>query len=360
MDDKTLTMDEFQKQLGDMFDSKIREMGLDKVDRKNAIFPSADDPNGDSLKDLTKDERIAKFLQAVVIGDAKVAKELAEGTGADGGYLVPVEFRAAVLEKLLKEAVIRPRATVIPMGRDKLEIPAEAGGVTAYWTSENSPLTESNPTFGQIVLNTNKLTGLSYMSRELFADSAVNITDYITRMFAKKFAAEEDLKFMTGSGTGEPKGLREYTVSDIPQASADLAGDDLIALFYELPVQYRAKGLWLMNNSIIKLVRQLKSAIDGRYIWTDGLADAPATILGRPVLEQNDIPVDLGKGGDESEIWFGDLSYYLIGDRQTIEVESTTQGAGTFEKHQVAMKMIERLDGQLGLEDAFVLLTGVK
>ena len=359
-DDKTLTMEEFQKQLGDMFDSKIREMGLDKADRKEGVFPAADAPESEELKDLTGDQKIAKFLKAVVTGDAKIAKQLAEGTGADGGYLVPVEFRASVIEQLIKEAVIRPRATVIPMGRDKMEIPAQAGGVTAYWTGENDPLTESNPTFGQIVLNTNKLTGLSYMSRELFADTAVNVSDYITRMFAKKFAAEEDLKFVTGSGTGEPKGLREYTVADLPQASTSLTGDDLIALFYTLPVQYRAKAVWIMPNLAIKLVRTLKSAIDGRYIWTDGLQDAPATILGRPVLEQNDIPVDLGTGGDETEIWFGDLSYYLIGDRQTMEVETTTQGAGTFEKHQVAIKLIERLDGQLGLTDAFAKLTGVK
>jgi HK97 family phage major capsid protein len=359
-DEKTLTMDEFKAQLSDMFDSKIREMGLDKVDRKHGIFPSKDDPNGDDLKDLSKDEKIAKFLRAVVIGDAKVAKQLAEGTGADGGYLVPVEFRASVLEKLVKEAVIRPRATVIPMGRDKMEVPAEAGGVTAYWVAENTDLTPSEPDFDQIVLNTNKLTGLSKMSRELFADSAVNVSDYITRMFAKKFAAEEDLKFMTGAGTTEPTGLRTYTVTDTPQAAASLVGDDLIALFYSLPVQYRRNAVWLMHNSIIKLVRQLKSVIDGRYIWTDGLADAPATILGRPVLEQNDIPIDLGTGTDESEIWFGDLSYYLLGDRQTMEVETTTQGAGTFEKHQVAIKLIERIDGQLGLTDAFAKLSAVK
>jgi len=358
-DDKVLTMDEFKKQLGEMFDSKIREMGLDKIDRKHGIFPSAEDPNGDELKDLTKEQRIAKFLRAVVNGDTKIVKALSEGTGADGGFLVPVEFRAAVVEKLVKEAVIRPRATVIPMGRDKMQVPAEAGGVTTYWAAENALLTESNPTFGQIELSTNKLTGLSKMSRELFADSAVNLTDYITGIFAKRFAAEEDKKFMTGAGTTEPSGLRSYTVGSVPQAGANLVGDDIINLFYNLPVQYRNRGAWLMHNSVAKLVRLLKD-LNNRYLWTDGLNEAPATILGRPVLEQNDIPVDLGGGSDESEIWFGDLSYYLIGDRQTMEVESTTQGAGTFEYHQVAMKLIERVDGKLGQTDAFNKLTAVK
>lgn len=358
MDDK-LTMEEFEKKLGEMFDLKIREMGLDKIDRKHGIFPSDGDPNGDDLKDLSKEERIAKFLQAVVQGNATIAKELSEGVGSEGGFLVPEELRAAVLAKLIKDAVIRPRATTIPMARDIMDVPAEAGGVNVFWAGESVSLTESNPSFAQIKLNTNKLTGLSKMSRELFADSAVSVVDYVTGLFGRKFAEEEDKKFMTGSGTGEPKGLRQYTISSQAQAGASLVADDVIKLFYLLPVQYRTRGSWLIHNSIVKLIRLLKDT-NGRYLWTDGLTDAPATILGRPVLEQNDIPTNLGVGTNESEIWLGDLSFYLIGDRQSMEVESTTQGAGTFEKHQVALKLIERVDGQLGQTDSFAKLTAVK
>jgi HK97 family phage major capsid protein len=356
---KTVSADELTKLLGDMFDSKIRELGLDAADRKAGIFPTEDDPNGDSLKGLTKTERVAKFLQAVVNGNAAVSKDLSEGVGADGGFLVPTEFRAAVVEKLVKESVIRPRATVIPMSRDKMEVPAEGAGVNAVWKAENVALTQSDPTWAQIVLNTNKLTGFSKMSRELFADSAVNIVDYITGIYAKEFAREEDKAFMTGAGTTEPNGIRTYTLPTISQAGATLTGDDLINLFYALPSQYRSRSAWLLNNAIIKLVRNLKD-LNGRYLWTDGLAEAPATILGRPVLEQNDIPTNLGAGLDESEIFLGDLSYYLIGDRQTIEVESTTQGAGAFETHQVALKMVERLDGKLAQTEAFYLLDAVK
>ncbi len=356
---KVLTMEEFQKLLIETVETKIRELGLDKVDRKYAIFPTKDDPDGSDLKNLTKEQKVMKFFQAVVFGDNATAKALSEGTGTEGGYLVPTEFRAAVVEKMYKEGVIRPRATVIPLTRDKMEVPAESGGVTVYWTGENSAFTESNPTFAQVVLNTNKLTGLSKMSRELFADTAVNLMDYIARLFARAFNTEEDKKFMTGSGTGEPKGLRQYTVTSVAQAGANLAADDIKELFYTLPVQYRSRASWLIHNTRIKLVDKLKDS-QNRYLWADGLAGAPNTLLGRPVLEQNDIPTNLGAGSDESEIWFGDLSYYLIGDREEMGVETTTQGAGAFENHQVAFKVWERIDGQLGITDAFVKLTAVK
>lgn len=356
---KTLTMDEFETKLGDVLELKIRELGLDKVDRKHGIFPSKDDPNGDDLQGLTKEEKVKKFLKAIIDNDSVTAKALSEGTSADGGYLVPNEFKAAIIEKRDLAAVIRPRATVFPMSRDKMDVPSEGNAVTLYWTAENAGLTESNPTFGNTTLNTNKLTGLSKMSRELFGDSGVNLMDFLAGLYGRKFALEEDKKFMTGTGTGEPKGLRQYTVGNIAQAGANLTADDVIKLFYQLGSQYRSLSTWIMHNSIIRLVRLLKDS-QGRYLWTDGLNDAPATIMGRPVVEQNDIPTNLGAGTNESEIWFGDLAYYLIGDRQEMTIESTTEGAGTFENHQVAVKVIERIDGQLGLTDPVVKLTAVK
>ena len=87
MDTKVMNMDDFQKLLSDMFDTKIRELGLDKVDRKHGIFPSKDDPNGDDLQGLTKEERVAKFVRAIIDNDHVTAKALSEGTSADGGYL---------------------------------------------------------------------------------------------------------------------------------------------------------------------------------------------------------------------------------------------------------------------------------
>lgn len=354
-----MTMDEFKAFFSDLMDQKMRDMGLDKVDRKHAMFPTKEDPNGDDLENLSKEERVAKFLKAVVDGDKVTAKALSEGTNADGGFIVPKEFRASILAKRDKASVIRPRATSIPMGRDKMDVPAEGNAVSVSWTAENAGLTESNPTWGSITLDTNKLTGLSKMSRELFADTPINLLDYLAGIFGRALAKEEDKVFMAGSGTGQPKGIRQYTLTNQAQAGAGLVADDLVKLFYALAVQYREGAAWLIHNSRIQLIRLLKDS-QGRYLWTDGMNDAPNTILGRPVLEQNDIPTNLGAGTNESEIFFGDLNFYLIGDREGMTIESTTEGAGTFENHQVAVKVIERVDGQLGLTDPFVKMTAVK
>lgn len=354
-----MTVDELNTTIAEGIEKAIRDMGLDKVDRKHAIFPTKDDPEGEKLEDLPKGERSRKFLQALVRDDAVQLKALSEGTAADGGYLVPVEFRNSIIEKRYKLSVIRQRATVIPMRRDRMDVPAEGNSVNVYWTAENAALTESNPTLGTLQLNTNKLTGLSKMSRELFEDASVNIVDYVASIFAREFAEEEDTVFMAGDGVGKPKGIRTYTITSTAQAGANLAADDFVKLFYSLPVQYRDRATWIMPNGGFQLIRLLKDTT-GRYLWTDGFADAAPTLLGRPVIEQNDIPTNLGAGTNETEVFFGDLSYYLIGDREDIGVETTTTGAGAFENHQVAFKTWERIDGQLGLTDAFRKLTAVK
>lgn len=353
----TLTPDDLaaviSKAVAEQLDAALPK--FEEASRK-AIHAGAPDEDINALQGV---EKAARWLKALGQGDLVTVKALSEGVGADGGFIVPTEFRAIVTEKLYKQAVIRPNAQVIPMTRNKLEVPVEGASVTATWTAENAAATESNPTFAQVVLDTNKLTGLSKMSRELLADTPIELVNYVAGRFARVFAQEEDKAFMAGSGTGQPKGIRTYTITSTAQAGANLAADDLISLWYSLPSQYRSNAFWLIHNDVIAKVRKLKDS-EGRYLWTDGFGEAPATILGRPVLEQNDIPVNLGVGSNESEIFVGDLQYYLVGDRQTMEVEQSTQSGDAFEKHQLWVKVIERLDGQLALTDAFRKLTGVK
>lgn len=254
---------------------------------------------------------------------------------------------------------MRQRVTVFPMASDKMEVTKEGAGVTVYWTPENDPLTESQPNFGTMTLNTNKLTGLSKLSRELFADSRTSVVDLLANVFTRAIRTEEEKVIIGGDGVGKPKGIRTYTLTDVAQAGATITADDIVSLYYNLPVQYRERATWLLHNTIIAKLRLLKDTT-GRYLWADSFNEAPNTLMGRPVLEQNDIPINLGVGTNESEIIFGDLSAYLLGDREELGVETTTVGAGAFERHQVAFKMSERIDGQLGLTDGFRRMTAVK
>lgn len=81
---------------------------------------------------------------------------------------------------------------------------------------------------------------------------------------------------------------------------------------------------------------------DGDYIWRDGGAAKnnngetqrlPNTLYGYPFYEQNDLP--------QSQLYFGDWSMYIIGDRQTMAVSTTTEGGDAWRKNAME-RMIKK------------------
>lgn len=307
-------------------------------------------------------EIVGKFFAALGDGDNAVLKDLSEGTDANGGYLVPTEFRNQLVQKLYKGAYIRRYATVIPMSSDKMEVPVEANTVSVNWTTELATITQTDPTFAVVTLAANMLAGISRQSRQLLADAAINeaVQDLLIRIFARALGLAEDTAFMVGTGTGQPKGIRTYTISQsVAQAGASLADTDINNLIYTLPRQYRNNAVFIMHDSRAKLISNLRST-DGKKLNPEIDDRENPTLKGFPVVIQDDIPTNLGAGTNESEIFFGDLSFYYIGDRQQVFSEVSTQEGTSFEKHRAAVKVGERLDGQLTLTEAFAKLTAVK
>lgn len=347
--------------------------GADTEAEKKAIFDKhmADTPHRSNPQ---AKQVIGGFLADLVNvsegRSAKYTKDLGEGAGSDstGGYLTPLEFSGTLIELLYKLPVIRPQAQVLPMTSDKMEVPVESATVTANWTAELATITQSDMVFSQIILSVNNLIGISRMSRQLLLDSAINVglTDLVMQRFAKSIGRVEDSAFMTGSGAGQPEGIRQYTFTHTnAQAGAHLTGDDLITTYHALPYQYRVQGNpnWLFNDLTLAVIRKLKDT-NGQYLYTDGYGMAFRTpggtpnLLGMPVLVQNDIPTNLG-AGSASEGYFGDLNYYVIGDREQIFSEISTQEGTSFAQHRAAVKVGERIDGQLSAVDGFAQLTAV-
>src|SRR5690606_30286703 len=84
--------------------------------------------------------------------------------------------------------------------------------------------------------------------------------------------------------------------------------------FYALPAYYRGNAVWMMNGKTLAAVRKLKDGSTGAFLWQPGLAaDQPATILGRPVIEDPTMD-DIGSAAEP--IVFGDFgSAYRVYDR---------------------------------------------
>jgi HK97 family phage major capsid protein len=287
-------------------------------------------------------------------------RAMSEGTAGAGGYLVPEEFSTLVITKKSALAKMRKYATVIPMTTDKLHVPYDDANAAPTWEAENSTQTPSNATFAEIVLTPYKLKVMSVTSNELLADANVSIINYLANQFARIMAAEEDKQFFTGNGSSKPTGLRQLAVTSLTQASTSLAFSDILRLFMALPEQYRANGSFCTSPTGIQLLMGLVDDQNRPIFMPSWEAGKPPTLFGRPLIEVADWPTNLtvGSATNTTEIWFGDLSTYVIGDRQGIEMSMSTDRY--FENDQTAIKAILRVDGEGTLLEAHRVLKSVK
>ena len=303
--------------------------------------------------DASSVARTAGFFKAILAKDTIALKAVSEGVDNEGGYLTPTEFRAEVVRELFDIGVMRGVARVIPMNTDSLEMPTLSARPAAYWKSEHAVITTSSAEFGQVTLTPYVLITRIPASREIVADSAINIVSFFTQLFAEEIARAEDKAFFTGSGSGRPTGVNQASISTV-SAGGVLNFDDLISVFYKLQAPHRRSpsAAFIASRRIIEILRKVKDN-NGNYIWQPSVQlGQPDRILGIPVLEQNDI--------SEDQLYFADWSYYFIGDRETLAVETTLEGGTAWERHRVEIKAYERVDGEVSITSPFAKITGIQ
>jgi HK97 family phage major capsid protein len=161
----------------------------------------------------------------------------------------------------------------------------------------------------------------------------------------------EETAFVSGDGTDRPEGIRTADITQVDQAAATFGYDDVVNLYYAVPEQYRMNGKWLVPTSGMKLLRKLKDS-NGVPIFNP----ADSTIFGKQVLEVTDIAGNLGTSGNETEIYFGDLSEYWIKDGAQMTAENRTIPG----RLQAEIIVYQAVDGVVVNTDAFRKLIGVK
>lgn len=295
-------------------------------------------------------------------------KALSEGTGADGGYLVPEEFMNEVQRVRLEDSVVRANgARVLNMNSNIMRIPAlniasnasgsMFGGISANWTAEAETKTPSAPKFKQLTLEAKKLVGYVESSDELDNDSIVAMGGLLQDLFTQTIAFEEDSAFLTGNGVGKPLGIvnAPATVAVTRTTASKVGTVDLVAMLARF---YRKGGqpVWMINQSVLPEIYKLKDE-NSNYILLPGMNSSisgalPTTIYGIPVVVTEKLPA-LGTSGD---IMLADMRYYLIGDRQRITVDESIHVK--FASDEKSWRFVTRVDGQPWIDSAITPRAG--
>ena len=82
---------------------------------------------------ISKEEKIYGFMQAMIRRDKAKIKALTEGGAASGAVLVPNEFRAEIIKEVADQYLMRNLVRVVPMKRRVMDIPKELSTVKVSW-----------------------------------------------------------------------------------------------------------------------------------------------------------------------------------------------------------------------------------
>lgn len=330
-------------------------------------------PASSKAKETTEQEK--DFLKALVRRDYSALRDQSQkqaqaysekgqvvGTNADGGFLVPETLEVDIVRRLDEVSSLRGVATVVTMDSPDYKLNIEGTEPTSYWVSEEAAITESKQTFSQVEIVAHKLAALGGFSSESLEDAVSNpsLRQFVVNQFAKSLARLENDAFVNGNGTGKPFGFRTMTPGSTAALTANITSNNIVDMYYRLDEDYRDTAAFMFNDDARKLVHKLKD-LNGRYIWTNGggIEAASPTLISRPVNSNKAIPSNVGTATDATEMWFGDWSYYMIGDYRGLRIDFGTN-ADDFAKDRISLRLTKRVGGKTLLPEAFTRLTDVK
>lgn len=264
------------------------------------------------------------FLHEVRFNRSAVEQRaMSMGTDGEGGFAVPDQFRAELLSFSPEEAVVRPRAMVIPAGNPpdgEIKMPALSqgangvyGGVAVTWISEGATKPETSPAFLEVSLTPNEVAAHIVVTDKLLRNWQAS-GPLIGKLLRQAIAGSEDVKFLTGNGTGCPKGITDVACKiEVTRAGATaVAFADVANMLAKLHPSSLGAAVWVANISVLpQLIQMTAGSVSVNstiFIQGDVTKKVPSTLLGIPIVFTGRNPV-LGTAGD---LMLCDFSYYLI------------------------------------------------
>jgi HK97 family phage major capsid protein len=288
-----------------------------------------------------------------------------EGSGADGGFAVPPDFRAQIMKKVMGEDSLVGRCMQVNTASKSVSLPKDettpwqtTGGVQAYWQGEGATITESKVALEQSTCSINKVTALVKATDELLEDAPL-MDSYLRMKVPEKLGFKVNLAIVQGTGVGQPLGILNspglVSVADESSQVADtLIGANVIKMYSRMWAPHRANAVWLINQDIEPQLLKLSlpgtdndgNAVTGWgglvYMPPGGLSGAPyGTLFGRPV-----IPTQACETlGDQGDIIFADLSQYLVALRSGENPMTDVSIHFHFDQHITSFRFTLRIGG---------------
>lgn len=295
-----------------------------------------------------------------------------EGTGSEGGYLVPDGVRTKLVEKMKAFGGL---AAVVD------EVTTESGNTIKWPTMDDTgnlgEVVDEGGTFSggaDLVFGEADLGAYSYMAggangsplrlnRELVQDTAFDVVGRVSAALGTRMARLQARHLVTGTGVKQPQGIVTGRTGVQIAANTKITYQDLLAFVHSIDPAYREGGQcrWAFNDNSLEYFRGIVDLNDRPILKSanDSVATAPGgeMMLGFPVtIDQGFADINRSSGTVNWGV-FGDLREgYVI--RRVRAIELLVNPYSRMANRQIEYSAWARMDAVQQNTAAYVALTG--
>lgn len=291
-----------------------------------------------------------------------------EGAGADGGFLVPSDWRTEIMRMVDAEEGLLSRTDQQTITGNTISYPVDettawqsSGGVQAYWDSEAAQIVQSKPVFNDLTVKLHRLTAMVPMTEELLTDVPA-MASYVPNKAGEKIAFKLTDAILNGTGVGMPLGIMNAgSLVTVLKESSQVAGtfhaDNAVKMMARMPASSFGRSVWLVNQDVIPFILKMGFAVTtasgtavgggALYLPPNGLANSGAygSLLGRPIV----VTEACNAVGTKGDVVLADLSKYLAAVKGSIKQDVSMHLY--FDQAVTAFRFILRMNGQPWLKN---------
>lgn len=244
----------------------------------------------------------------------RLIRTLEATIASTGGYTVGTDVLGGSMIELLRNRMLINQlgARMLSGLQGDLAIPKATGGAVAYWLDEGEPVTPTDQAFGQVGLKPKRVAGATAFTRQLLAQSSIDVEAFVRSDLMQVLALAKDLACIAGTGGKQPKGIlhtngiNEVTFNGAPTWASVVEFETKVeednALINPATSHYLTtpgvKGKWKTTSKVSN---------EAVFLWESG-----NQVNGYGAASTNQVP--------NNRTIFGDFSQLVVGDWNGLEV----------------------------------------
>lgn len=314
---------------------------------------------GGQRRDTEGEKRARAFCEFIRGGEDRVEERasLIAGTDANGGFIVPENMHAQLIEPVRAMNPIMRMATTFNLtGSASIELPRKAAHGKVNAAGETDARTELDaPTFSNSTLTAHEVY-TDQRATQLFLDEVQGAEQMLMGWIYEDLAEDFEKKCADGQGDAKKEATGLFTASDFylkqnVKSAGAVTAADILDMYFALPPAYRAGGTFLANGATMSMLAQLTHpAASGTVPFMQFDGGVPS-ILGKKVEECQNAP---SIGSSTFPLAFGDIARaYAVAIHKTPAILRDPYTA----KPKVSFYAYGRMGGRPWNPEACVLLS---